>query len=196
MKPKSLNLFSLATGWGDQVISKFSNNDLRCLGLMCDHNDSALAVIDFVNYIPDLSDFGYWDLLGALYIHGGYSTFMTPKTWRRLFQAPRPQKKYVMKSFERKALKVLPKRVTCYRIHHPNEKDWISYTVSGWLVPKFVEDYKEHGAFQSVDKYRVNKKDIDFFFGRNNEDEVIILDRSKVKKIGADKDLQAKKRRA
>lgn len=90
----------------------------------------------------------------------------------------------IMQPFELRALKNLPEKVVCYRIHHSKEEhDWISYTISRQIIPKIVKAYRKHDAFYSVEKFEVAKQDIDFFFGRNYEDEIVVLDRSKVKKI-------------
>lgn len=181
---QTLNFLNLVCGWDDDGLSKFSKYDLKILHLMCDHNDDARALLDFVGGINDLSPYGYWTLLGALYIHGGYYNYVQPKQWRRLLSANIPHKGCIMKPFEHKCLNFLPSKVICYRIHHPHEKDWISYTLSDWLVPKFVKDYREHDAFQSIEKFEVNKSDIDFYFGRNCEDEIIVLNKSKLKRLG------------
>lgn len=182
-KLKTLSFLDLVCGWDKDGLSKFSKYDLKILHLMVEHNDDALALRYFVYGIPNLSSYGYWTLLGALYIHGGYYDYFQPKDWRRLLSANIPHRGCIMKPFEHKCLNMLPSIITCYRIHHPHEKDWISFTLSDWLIPKFVKEYQEHNAFQNVEKFQVNKKDVDFYFGRNCEDEIVVLNRKKLKKV-------------
>lgn len=188
MENSTLSILNLVV-YGDEddesSLSKLSLDDQFLLRLMIKDNDTVLPIVNFVSAIPNLSNFGYWTLLGALYIHGGYSQFVTVDNWRQLLSADVKCKENIMKPFERRALSVLPNKVECYRIHHTDsESDWISYTISEHLIPKFVEQYKEHDAYSYVEKFVVKKKYIDFFFGRNGEDEIVVLDRSKVKSLG------------
>lgn len=180
----SLNFMNLLVGWHYDGSKNLSRAGMQTLKKMIIHQDSGLAMLDFAKNRKDLTDYDYWCLLGILYIHGGYWSFITPNLWRLLLNSSRSQRNMIMQPFERRALKNLPEKVVCYRIHHSKEEhDWISYTISSWLISKFVKEYREHDAFYSVEKFEVAKQDIDFFFGRNYEDEIVVLDRSKVKKI-------------
>lgn len=180
----SLDFMNLLVGWHYDGSKNLSQVGMQTLKKMIIHQDSGLAMLDFAKSKNDLTDYDYWCLLGALYIHGGYWSFMNPNLWRLLLRSSRPQRNMIMQPFERRTLENLPEKVICYRIHHSKaESDWISYTISSWLIPKFVKAYRKHDAFYSVEKFEVARQDIDFFFGRNYEDEIVVLDRSKVKKI-------------
>ena len=179
----SLDFMNLLVGWHYDGSKNLSQAGMQVLKKMIIHQDSGLAMLDFAKSRKNLTDYDYWCLLGILYIHGGYWSFMSPNLWRLLLNSSRSQRNMIMQPFERRALKNLPEKVVCYRIHHSKEEhDWISYTISSWLIPKFVKAYRKHDAFYSVEKFEVAKQDIDFFFGRNYEDEIVVLDRSKVKK--------------
>ena len=180
----SLDFMNLLVGWHYDGSKNLSQAGMQTLKKMIIHQDSGLAMLDFAKSRKDLTDYDYWCLLGILYIHGGYWSFITPDLWRLLLSSSRPQRNMIMQPSDHKILEGLPENVICYRIHHSKEEhDWISYTISSWLISKFVKEYREHDAFYSVEKFEVAKQDIDFFFGRNYEDEIVVLDRSKVKKI-------------
>lgn len=180
----SLDFMNLLGGWNYDGLKNLSQVGMQTLKKMIIHQDSGLAMLDFAKSKNDLSDYDYWCLLGILYIHGGYWSFITPNLWRLLLSSSRPHRNMIMQPFERRVLKNLPEKVVCYRIHHSKEEhDWISYTISRQTIPKIVKAYRKNDAFYSVEKFEVAKQDIDFFFGRNYEDEIVVLDRSKVKKI-------------
>lgn len=180
----SLDFMSLLVGWHYDGSKNLSQAGMQVLKKMIIHQDSGLAMLDFAKSRKNLTDYDYWCLLGILYIHGGYWSFITPNLWRLLLSSERPQRNMIMQPFERRTLENLPEKVICYRIHHSKaESDWISYTISSRLISKFVKEYRKHDAFYSVEKFKVAKQDIDFFFGRNYEDEIVVLDRSKVKKL-------------
>lgn len=179
-----ISFLNLAT-FGDEgdrsILSKMTEADKALLRKMESHTDSALSLLDFMKSFHSLSNIGFWSLLGCLYIHGGYYSYIGPKQWRELFNYPIKGKEYIMKPFEHRVLSILPEQVECYRVHHPQEKDWISYTISEWAAKRIALDYQKHNAFESIEKFVVNKKDISFYFGRTGEDEIIILDRNKAK---------------
>lgn len=180
---EDLSFWRLLTGFGYNGFQKLSPTGITTLKKMIKDQEKGDAVVDFVKASANnqLSDYDYWALLGILYIHGGYTNFMTPQHWRLLFANWREGRNYVMQPFEIKRLRNLDDQVTCYRIHHSkDEDDWISYTINPNLLKVFKKSYEQINAFYNIEKFIVNKRDIDFYFGRNHEDEIVVLDRSKL----------------
>lgn len=137
-----------------------------------------LAVEYFSKKCDKLTDYGYWFLLSTLWV--SYSGWLDLSVWKKLFAADRPKKKKsIMKPSEIKAYEHLPWFVTAYRAHREDETDWIAYTLDKDTAIRFA---KERGV-NSIEEYKVKKKDITALFLRRGEQEIIVLDKNKVEPV-------------
>ncbi|MCJ7969033.1 MAG: hypothetical protein MUW51_08755 [Lactococcus lactis] len=73
----------------------------------------------------------------------------------------------------------MPNKITVYRAHRQKEADWIAYTLDKNIADRFA---RERGT-NEVTAYKVKKSDILAYFTRRGEEEIIIIDKAKVKKI-------------
>lgn len=100
--------------------------------------------------------------------------------WRQLFRSDRPKRNTsLMKPSEWEAFKDLPERIQAYRAHQPGETDWISYTLNRQTTECFAS---ERGAGQ-ITEYELHKRDAVALFLRRHEQELIVLNPNKAKKI-------------
>ena len=82
-----------------------------------------------------------------------------------------------MKPSEVQAYERLPYFVTIYRAHRTHETDWIAYTLDENIAKRFANE-RNVGHYS---KYKVKKRDILALFLRRGEQEVIVLDKGKVR---------------
>jgi hypothetical protein len=133
------------------------------------------AIRYFASVCDDLKDYDYWFLLSTLWV--SYSGGSDLALWKKLFSSGRKNReKSIMKPSELNKFKHLPWFVTIYRAHRPGETDWIAYTLDPLIAARFA---RERGV-DKVMEYRVKKRDILALFTRRGEDEVLVLDKSKV----------------
>lgn len=133
------------------------------------------AIKYFAEKADGLSDYAYWFFLSTCWV--SYSGFSDLELWKKLFSSNRSgKKKSIMKPSEVKVFEQLPWFVTIYRAHRPGESDWIAYTLNKDTAFRFA---RERGV-NTIKEYQVKKKDITALFLRRGEDEVIVIDRSKV----------------
>ncbi len=134
------------------------------------------AIKRFVEVCDQLTDYGYWFGLSTLWV--SYSGWSDLELWKLLFQAPRRLRRLsIMKPSELRAFDALPKVITAYRAHRPNEKDWISYTLDPVTCAKFA-------AWRDVDsfsEYRLRKVDCLALFLRRGEKELLMLEPTKAR---------------
>lgn len=136
------------------------------------------AIKYFAEKSEGLTDYAYWFMLSSCWIN--YSGFSNLELWRKLFSSDRAKKKKtIMKPSELEALDYLSWFVTVYRAHRQNEDDWIAYTLNKDIAFRFA---RERGV-NTIKEYQVKKKDITALFLRRGEEEVIILDKEKIKFI-------------
>lgn len=134
------------------------------------------AIVRFSELCSELDDYGYWFILGTLWVL--YTGFSELSLWKKLFRAQRPfRRECLMKPIELEYFKKLPLHVACFRVHRPAERDWISYTLdavtAGCIgVRRGVSD---------VHEYRIKRSDILALFLRRGEYEVLCLDRRKAR---------------
>ena len=77
-----------------------------------------------------------------------------------------------MKPTELRHFRALPKTVHCYRVHRPDEQDWISYTLDFDTAKKFAGI---RGVSQ-IHEYRIPRKRLACLFLRRQEYEVLCID--------------------
>lgn len=136
------------------------------------------AIKYFAEKSEELTDYAYWFMLSNCWV--SYSGFSDLDLWKKLFSSDRAKKKKsIMKPSELAALDHLPWFVTVYRAHRPKENDCIAYTLNKDIAFRFA---RERGV-NTIKEYQVKKKDIAALFLRRREEEVIILDKEKVKFI-------------
>ncbi len=136
------------------------------------------AIKYFAEKSEGLTDYAYWFMLSSCWV--SYSGSFNIELWKKLFSSDRAKKrKSIMKPSELEALDHLPWFVTVYRAHRPNEDDWIAYTLNKDIAFRFA---RERGV-NTINEYQVKKKNITALFIRRGEEEVIILDKEKIKYI-------------
>lgn len=152
---------------------KFNKLDAEIIGRVAKHWESPRAIRMFNNVHRPLTDYGYWYLLGTLWV--SYSGFSDLNLWRRLFRSPRLNRETsLMKPGEVVAWRALPDELMVYRAHRAGETDWIAYT----LIPEKAGEFAVHRGGGEVVEYSVQKKDALCLFTRRGEAEVLILDRA------------------
>jgi hypothetical protein len=132
------------------------------------------AIRYFVKVCDDLTNYAYWFYLSTLWV--SYSGHSDLELWRRLFAAKRPYKQEcIMKPSEQRAFNQLPNNVTAFRAHRPGETGWIAYTLSPIIAARFA---RERGT-DTVAEYLIKRKDILGLFTRRDEQEILVLDKTK-----------------
>ena len=160
-------------------LAGFTADDLDVVDQIKAVANSAKVILIFAKNIENLSDFAYWRLLSYIWINGGYEI---PCFFRKMFKMPIPNSNEVMLDEEYHFFKMLPKVITCYRVHHTNhEKYFLSYTLSPSKAVIMAEEFQRNNSFAGISEYKVNKSDVFAVFTRHWEDEILVLDRSKVR---------------
>lgn len=130
------------------------------------------AIKYFSMVCDKLTDYAYWFFLSTLWV--SYSGESDLNLWKELFAADRSKRKTsIMKPTEVKAFDYLPWFVTVYRAHRPNETDWIAYTLDINIAFRFA---KERGV-ETINEYKIKKRDITALFLRRGEKEIIATDK-------------------
>lgn len=141
------------------------------------HEGTPEAIREFCRCRNQLGDYMYWFLLGTLWV--SYTGFSDLALWKKLFAAPRPNRAAcLMKPSELRALQLLPERFVVYRAHRPNETDWIAYTLDRDIA---ASRFASKRGVSSIHAYEVAREDVLALFLRREEQEVLVLDRSRVK---------------
>jgi hypothetical protein len=123
-----------------------------------------------------VTDYAYWFMLSTLWV--SYTGWSSLDIWKELFGSNRPRRtKSIMKPSELKVYAMLPYFVTIYRAKRLGEVDWIAYTLNLQTAIRFAN---ERGV-KEIHEYQVKRTDILALFLRRGEEEVIVLDRGKVK---------------
>jgi hypothetical protein len=135
------------------------------------------AIVEFAKKCDRLSDYGYWFLLGTLWVnYAGYSDL---NLWRRLFSSKRPNRETsLMKPSELGPFRCLPQDVMVYRAHRPDETDWLSYTLSPVVAAKMAA----HRPGSEIRVHWIAREKIIALFLRRAEAEVIVLDKPCIQK--------------
>lgn len=139
--------------------------------------ETPFAILDFDKKKRHLGDYWYWFTLSTLWV--SYSGWSDLQLWKRLFRSGRPRRNTsIMKPSEWAAYKALPDTITAYRAHRPGETDWISYTLSRSLAERWVE---QRGGYLGI--YTLRKKDCLALLLRRGEEEVLMLEPNKARRI-------------
>lgn len=142
------------------------------------YEGTPMAITKFKECCNELSDYAYWFMLSTLWV--SYSGFSDLELWKELFSSNRPNKSIsLMKPGELAALKKLPNKIIVYRAHRQKETDWIAYTLDKNIADRFA---RERGTSE-VTAYKVKKTDVLAYFTRRGEEEIIVINKSKVKKL-------------
>ncbi len=135
------------------------------------HDATPRAIRKFAKLHRNLSDYGYWFLLGTLWV--SYTGHSDINLWRRLFDSPRPNRKTsLMKPSELAALAKLPETLTVYRAHRLGETDWLAYT----LEPEKAAFFAMKRNVETVSEYTIARSDALCLFLRRSEAEILALD--------------------
>lgn len=144
--------------------------------------DPAQALSFFYERRDGLTNYAYWFFLSTLWVMDARAADL--ETWKALFTSERPQRnKSIMKPSEIQAFERLPYFVRAYRAHRAGEMDWIAYSIDPAAAKRLAG---LHGA-QTVNEYRIKKRDILALFLRRRESEIIMLNRERaefIKTIG------------
>lgn len=125
-----------------------------------------------------MTDSCYWFCLSTLWVAS--SEIAGLEDWKRLFSVKRPNKAIsLMKPDELKALAKLPNKIEVFRAHREGETDWIAYSTNPRIAINFANRY----GVSEITVGRVKKHDVTALFLRRGEQEVIVLDKSLVKKV-------------
>ncbi|WP_391560630.1 hypothetical protein [Robertmurraya sp.] len=138
------------------------------------------AVIYFSEQCRHLTNYAYWFYLSTIWV--SYSGHSDLQLWKKLFRASRPKRaNSIMKPSELEVFKKLPKYIMAYRAQRPGETDWISYTLDLHIAARFA---RERGVNEVVE-YQLRKTDVIALFLRRGEQELLMLDPIKAKRIGS-----------
>lgn len=138
------------------------------------------AIRYFARHTRRLSNYGYWFLLGTLWVR--YTGFSDLETWRRLFRSERPRRaSSLMKPSELRELQNLADPLTLYRAHRLGENDWIAYTLDLSVAQRLARSRQG-----PICAYRVAKADVIALFLRRGEQEVLVLDAAHVQRVEAE----------
>ena len=133
--------------------------------------NSPEAIKFFAANCRNLSDYAYWFYLGVCWVQ--YTGWSELSLWKSLFSSSRPNREScLMKPTELKYFKALPKTVHCYRVHRPDEQDWISYTLDFDTAKKFAGI---RGVSQ-IHEYKIPRKRLACLFLRRQEYEVLCIE--------------------
>ena len=157
---------------------RFNYYDSKVAKKLIELEATPQAIEYFSKVCNELTDYSYWFLLSTLWV--SYTGFSDLNLWKRLFSSDRPkQKKSIMKPTEVKSYDQLPWFIKAYRVHRPNETDWIAYTLNVHTALRFA---KERGV-KSISEYKIKKRDVTALFKRRGESEIILLDKEKAEFI-------------
>lgn len=135
------------------------------------------AILAFNRYKKIFDNYWYWFILSTLWV--SYSGWSDLQLWKRLFNSSRAKRNTsIMKPSEWEAFKALPTVLMVYRAHRPNETDWISYTLSSDLAERWVA---QRGGYLAV--YQIRKRDCIALFLRRGEQELLMLEPKKARRI-------------
>lgn len=156
---------------------RYNRIDAVIIARVAKHWESPKAIRAFSNHHRPLTDYGYWYLLGTLWV--SYSGHSDLELWKRFFRSTRPMRDTsLMKPSELALWRELPEVLTLYRAHRPNETDWIAYTLS----PTKAAQFSRSRYNDEVVAYEVDKADALCLFTRRGESEVLVLDRTKARR--------------
>jgi hypothetical protein len=157
---------------------RYDKSDAQTIKKILPHEGTGEAIKLFTHYAPRLSNYGYWFLLGTLWVN--YSGRSDLELWKQLFSSKRNNRETsLMKPSELQAYRELPDPLTVYRAHRPGEQDWISYTLSTDTVAMFALQR----GIRKVSEHQVSKNDVLCLFLRRGEFEVLVLDKAKARFI-------------
>lgn len=152
--------------------------DAQIAAELLKHEGTPRAITRFAELHEHLTDYAYWFLLGTQWV--SYSGWSDLNLWKRLFRSCRPKRaSSIMKPSELIEFNKLPKWITAYRAHRLGETDWISYTLGREIAERFA---RERGVSEIV-AYELQKKDCIALFLRRDEQEIIMLDPAKARRI-------------
>lgn len=146
---------------------------------LVEREETPEAITYFAEHCGSLSDYGYWFMLGTLWV--SYTGFSDIELWKKLFSAERRHRDAcIMKPSELRAFEALPYHVKAYRAHRPGEKDYIAYTLDLEKAKMFATQRGTHW----VKEYKIRKRDILAYFTRRGESEILVLDKNKPELTG------------
>lgn len=158
---------------------KYNRKDAKIMREIIKFEGKPHAIQRFARDCDGLTDYGYWFLLGTLWV--SYTGWSSLKLWRKLFASDRPRRDTsLMKPSELRAFRELPDEVPCFRAHRPGEEDWLSYTLS---IERAVMFAQQRGVEQ-VTRYLVPKREALCLFLRRGEFEVLALEPGVAKRVG------------
>lgn len=156
---------------------RYDPRDARLLTDLLKLEGTPQAIVRFAEICDQLTDYAYWFTLGTLWV--SYSGWSDLHLWKRLFSSRRPNRELsLMKPSELIAFRRLPNKLTVYRAHRPGETDWIAYTLNPVTAGKFA---RQRGV-ESVTEYQVRRRDALCLFLRRGEEEILVLDKGRVRK--------------
>lgn len=159
-------------------VFRYNARDSRLIQELLPLAETPQAIVRFSEVCDQLTDYSYWFILGTLWV--SYSGWSDLNLWKRLFSARRPNRELsLMKPSELSIYRSMADKLTVYRAHRPDEADWIAYTVSPVTAGRFA---RERGVSE-VKEYRVRKRDVCALFLRRGEYEVLMLDKSRAKRM-------------
>lgn len=154
---------------------RWNKRDARAFRKIIRYEGTGEAIKAFARQADNLTDYGYWFMLGTLWV--SYSGWSELDLWIRLFSSRRPNRlSSLLKPSELQAFHQLPEMLPVFRAHRPNEKRWISYTI----VPEIAVKFAVNRGVDAVTQYIAQKSDMLGLFLRRQEFEVLILDQSRV----------------
>lgn len=157
---------------------RWNRQDAKIMRKVTPHEATPQAIRVFNHVHRRLSDYGYWFLLGTLWV--SYTGWSDLELWKRLFRSTRPRRETsLMKPSELGVYRALPDMLTFYRAHRHGERDWVSYTLDPLKAAMFAV---QRGVSEVVE-YRAAKADALCLLLRRGESEVLILDQQKAERV-------------
>lgn len=154
--------------------------DQRIITALLPFEGTPYAVQYFAKVCKNLTDYSYWFVLGTLWV--SYSGRADLYLWKKLFRSDRPKRKTsIMKPSELSVYREIPERIRVYRAHRAGERDWISYTLDKTVAERFARERE----VSEIVEYELRKKDVIALFLRREEQEIIMLNPGKAKRIAA-----------
>ncbi|BDI33356.1 hypothetical protein CCAX7_54070 [Capsulimonas corticalis] len=152
-----------------------SEKDAKIAREVLKYAGTPAAIRHFNKSCKPLTTYAYWHILSTLWV--SYTGFSDLEMWKKLFSSPRKNRETsLMKPSEFVVFRQMPDQITVYRAHRPGETDWIAYTVAPQTAARFAY---ERGA-DCIHAYQVDKADVLALFLRRGEQEILVLDKSRV----------------
>lgn len=146
-------------------------------------HEKAFLLKAFIEYLEEFNDKTYWQILGEIWVTEE-QIWRNRKLYLRLFQAPRPQRQFLMTAAERRKLDGMPDEFPVYRGYIGKRGKGLSWTLDHSKAEWFARRYEilSELGLPRVMEGTVNKVDVIAYFNSRKEKE-IVADPAKVRSV-------------